>query len=128
MELVRDVVAASPALAGWKLIANTRSGSSSVLFLSAAIQLFGFCSCRFFALRLHQEAPQQGLFLQLLLLPVSGPARASAGQQQRPPAGRGERNRRQGPGEAAAASGQVERLGKDVRGHRSGRDAGPQLL
>lgn len=74
-------------------------------------------SCRFFALRLHQEAPQQGLLLQPLLLPVSGPARPPAGQQQCPPAGRGERNRLQGPGEATTASSKVKRLWKDLCGH-----------
>lgn len=81
------------------------------------IQALVFFSCRFFARRLHQEAPQQGLLLQPLLLPVSGPARPPAGQQQRPPAGGGERDPLQGPGEATAASSKVKRLWKDLCGH-----------
>lgn len=81
------------------------------------IQVVVFFSCRFFARRLHQEAPQQGLLLQPLLLPVSGPARPPAGQQQCPPAGGGERDRLQGPGEATPASSKVKRLWKDLCGH-----------
>lgn len=84
-------------------------------FLIQVLGFFFFCS--FFGRRLHQEAPQQGLLLQPLLLPVSGPARAPAGQQQCPPAGRGERHRLQGPGEATTASSKVKRLWKDLRGH-----------
>lgn len=112
--------------------------------------------CRFLSIPVVQEAQEQRPVLQPPVLPVSGPARAPARQQQRPPAGRGERDSLQGvlssvtavemlnacyarrgkyhvvvfldPGEAAASSSQVKRLWKDLRGYRSGRDVSPQLF
>lgn len=55
-----------------------------------------FFLCRFVPLSVLQEAEERRPLLQPVLLPVSRPARAPAGQQQRPSAGRGERNRLQG--------------------------------